>query len=137
MIPIQWTEPGRIKPGTQLQLSYFARPGELAQVSFHCTATHRPENHVVVRLRPDWADTPAWKNSDKVPWEWHMPEPAFGLSPGDIVLVLGASRLLCEPPHTYEPWVMRLACVQRVNDPGVKLGWVNSTWLDVPFLLNS
>ena len=136
MIPTQWTS-DRLPPGTQLQLSHFVRPGELAQVSFHCSASPLPENHIVVRMRPDWADTPAWRNSDKEPWEWHQPETSFSLSPGDIVLVLGASRLLLVPPHTYEPWTMPLALVQRPGDPSGKLGWVNSTWLDVPFLLNS
>lgn len=72
-----------------------------------------------------------------MPWEWVSPEPTFYLSPGDIVLVLGASRLLLVPPTTYEPWTIPLACVQRVNDLRAKLGWVNATWLDVPMLLNS
>lgn len=137
MIPTQWTS-DRHPVGTQLQLSHCARPGELAQVSFSCIASHRPENHVVPRIREDWRDTPTWKaRPDEVPWEWVQPEPAFWLQPGDIVLVIGASRLTHVVPNQTEPWSIPLACVQRLNDPSAKVGWVNAWWLDVPFLLNS
>lgn len=120
--------------GTQLELACFAQIGQFAQVAWHCTATHRFENHVVPRFRPDWQDTPTWRKKGQVPWEWVCPEPVFSMVPGMLVLVLGKATLTHVPPYETEPWDLPMLLVQRF-EPNVKFGWVKAWDIEVPLLL--
>jgi hypothetical protein len=132
--PTQYTEKWHIDPGTQLVLTRCAYAGDYAQASFSAQCTHRPENHVVVRLRPDWKEYPAWKNSKDVPWEWVTPEPAFCLAAGEQVYVMSEVKVIHEAPPNYgpEPWERYMSLVTRLKDG--KSGWCQSWMLEVPLL---
>lgn len=125
---------GFIAKDTQLVLSRCSWAGDYAQACFGGTCSRRPENHVVVRYRPDWKDTPSWRNSDTPPWEWVTPEPAFSLCPGDRVYVMAEVRVIHDAPPGYgpEPWDRLMSLITRLNDG--KLGWCQSWLLEVPLL---
>jgi hypothetical protein len=132
----QWSD--GIPPDTQLVLSHFPYPGEVARVIHYETCSHFPHNWRVVKLRPDWKDYPAYKDGKEVPWEWVCPEPVFTIHADELVFVIGEVIVRHDPPPpNYEhvtDWKFYLNCVQRIGDPYGKIGWCNATALEVPWL---
>ena len=119
----------------QAALSHFARPLDFAQAIDHCTCSHRPESHLTVKLRPDWQQMPAYRDSDEVAWTWVHPDYAFSMQPGELVFVLAEVKLTIPPPPNYGPedWELHLLCIQRVKD--ARVGWSLSAHFDTPWTL--